>query len=275
MADDTHMNNTPCALIAEDEPLLALALHNELVQLWPELRIVASVCDGLQAVQSALTLQPDFLFFDIRMPGLDGLQAAAELADTWPEAQQFPILVFVTAHDEYALKAFEVQAVDYVLKPVRSDRLAQTVTRLQQQWMRRQVQPAADWDLVLKQLRGLLHPPTTAPATQSPLTMLQASHGSQLRMVPVDDVLWFEAEDKYVRVFTYDGGEALLRTPLKEMLQRLDPAEFWQIHRGTVVRASAIEVVTRDAMGKLSLRLKGQAASLGVSRLFAHQFKAM
>jgi DNA-binding LytR/AlgR family response regulator len=105
--------------------------------------------------------------------------------------------------------------------------------------------------------------------------MLQASHGSQLRMVPVDDVLWFEAEDKYVRVFTYDGGEALLRTPLKEMLQRLDPAEFWQIHRGTVVRASAIEVVTRDAMGKLSLRLKGQAASLGVSRLFAHQFKAM
>ncbi len=275
MADDTHMNTTPCALIAEDEPLLALALHNELAQLWPELRIVASVSDGLQAVQSALTLQPDFLFFDIRMPGLDGLQAAAELADTWPEAQKFPMLVFVTAHDEYALQAFEAQAVDYVLKPVRSDRLAQTVTRLQQHWQRRLVQPATEWDLVLQQLRGLLHLPTTAPATHAPLTLLQASHGTQLRMVPVDDVLWLEAADKYVRVFTHDGGEALLRTPLKELLQRLDPAVFWQIHRGTVVRASAIEAVTRDALGKLILRLKGQSVSLGVSRLFAHQFKAM
>ena len=268
------MNTTPSALIAEDEPLLALALHNELAQLWPELRIVANVSDGLQAVQSALTLQPDFLFFDIRMPGLDGLQAAAELADNWPEAQSFPLLVFVTAYDEYAIQAFEAQAVDYLLKPVRSDRLAQTLTRLQQHWQRRQAQPAATFDLVLQQLRGLLHP-NPAPAAHAPLTLLQTSHGTQLRMVAVDDVLWFEAADKYVRVFTHDGREALLRTPLKELLQRLDPAVFWQIHRGTVVRASAIEAVTRDELGKLSLRLKGQSVSLGVSRLFAHQFKAM
>lgn len=267
------MNTIPRALIAEDEPLLALALHNELVQLWPELRIVASVSDGLQAVQSALALQPDFLFFDIRMPGLDGLQAAAELADAWPEVQTFPMLVFVTAHDEYALQAFEAQAVDYVLKPVRTDRLAQTVARLQQHWQQRLAQPAVAWDLVLQQLRGLLQAP--APPAHAPLTLLQASHGTQLRMVPVDDVLWLEAADKYVRVFTHDGGEALLRTPLKELLQRLDPAVFWQIHRSTVVRASAIDAVTRDDLGKLSLRLKGQAVSLGVSRLFAHQFRAM
>ena len=269
------MNSTPRALIAEDEPLLALALHNELAQLWPELRIVASVGDGLQAVQSALTLQPDFLFFDIRMPGLDGLQAAAELADAWPEAQAFPMLVFVTAHDEYALQAFEAQAVDYVLKPVRSDRLEQTVTRLQHHWQGHVVQPAATLDLVLQQLRGLLQAINPVPAAHAPLTLLQASHGTQLRVVPVDDVLWLEAADKYVRVFTHDGSEALLRTPLKELLQRLDPAVFWQIHRSTVVRASAIEAVTRDDLGKLSLRLKGQVVSLGVSRLFAHQFKAM
>lgn len=272
------MSTTPRALIAEDEPLLALALHNELAQLWPDLRIVASVADGLQAVQSALTLQPDFLFFDIRMPGLDGLQAAAELADAWPPELAFPKLVFVTAHDEYALQAFEAQAVDYVLKPVRPDRLAQTVTRLQQHWLRHLAQPTAGLDPVLQQLRALLQTPTPfrpAQAPLAPLTLLQASHGTQLRMVPVDDVLWLEAADKYVRVFTHDGGEALLRTPLKELLQRLDPAVFWQIHRSTVVRASAIESVTRDELGKLSLRLKGQAVSLGVSRLFAHQFKAM
>ncbi len=284
------MTNAPTALIAEDEPLLALALQHELAALWPELRMVASVTDGLQAVHSALALQPDFLFFDIRMPGQDGLQAAAELADAWPEGRAFPVLVFVTAYDEYALRAFDAQAVDYVLKPVRADRLAQTVARLQAQWRQRQAtaaqSSAAPFDAlnpVLSQLRALLQSPgasqTQYPLTQPPLALLQASQGTQLRMVPVADVVWLEAADKYVRVFTHDGTEVLLRTPLKELQHRLDPAVFWQIHRGTLVRATAIESVQRDAMGKLSLRLKGQVATahpaLPVSRLFAHQFKAM
>lgn len=270
------MKKPPQALIAEDEQLLALALQNELARLWPELQMVATVGDGLQAVHSALALQPDILFFDIRMPGQDGLLAAAELADAWPEGKAFPMLVFVTAYDEYALRAFDAQAVDYVLKPVRVDRLAQTVSRLQTQWQQRQT-TAPDMNPVLSQLRALLQSQTLAAATPAPppLTLLQASQGAQLRMVPVDDVLWLEAADKYVRVFTQAGGEVLLRTPLKELLQRLDPAVFWQIHRGTVVRASAIESVSRDNLGKLSLRLKGQATPLNVSRLFAYQFKAM
>lgn len=269
------MNTAPRALIAEDEPLLALALQNELARLWPELHVVARVGDGLQAVQTALALQPDVLFFDIRMPGQDGLHAAAELADAWPEGRAFPMLVFVTAYDEYALRAFDAQAVDYVLKPVRPDRLAQTVARLQNQWLQRQ-SASPELAPVLSQLRALLQSPHSAPIiAPAPLTLLQASQGAQLRMVPVDQVLWLEAADKYVRVFMLDGGEVLLRTPLKELLQRLDPAVFWQIHRGTVVRAAAIESVTRDASGKLSLRLKGLDTPLGVSRLFAHQFKAM
>lgn len=269
--------NTPArALIAEDEPLLAQALQNELARLWPELAIVATVGDGLQAAQSALALQPDVLFFDIRMPGQDGLQAAAELADAWPEGHAFPMLVFVSAYDEYALRAFEAQAVDYVLKPVRADRLGKTVTRLQSQWQQRQT-AAPDMGPVLGQLRALLQSQgqSRAAPPPAPLTLLQASQGTQLRMVPVDEVLWLEAADKYVRVFTQDGAEVLLRTPLKELLQRLDPTVFWQIHRGTVVRASAIESVSRDSLGKLGLRLKGQSGTLGVSRLFAHQFKAM
>jgi DNA-binding LytR/AlgR family response regulator len=270
------MNKPPSALIAEDEPLLALALQHELARLWPELDVAATVGDGVQAVHSALTLLPDMLFFDIRMPGQDGLQAAAELADAWPEGKTFPMLVFVTAYDEYALRAFDAQAVDYVLKPVRANRLAQTVSRLQSQWQQRQT-TTPDMNPVLNQLRALLQSQgqSTAAPPLAPLTLLQASQGNQLHMVPVDDVLWLEAADKYVRVFTHAGTEVLLRTPLKELLQRLDTAVFWQIHRGTVVRASAIESVSRDKLGKLSLRLKGHTAALSVSRLFAHQFRAM
>ena len=186
-------------------------------------------------------------------------------------------MVFVTAYDQYAIKAFEAQAVDYVLKPVRSDRLAQTVTRLRSALQQRsQVRtPSSALDPVLGQLRALLHTPMEAPKPQPLLQLLQASQGNQLRMVPVADVLRLEAADKYVRVFTQDGTEVLLRTPLKELMQRLDPQVFWQIHRGSVVRATAIETVTRDESGRYSLRLKGQTEALPVSRLYTHLFKAM
>ena len=273
------MNTPATALIAEDEPLLAHALQRELTDLWPALRVVATAGDGLSAVALALQHRPDVLFFDIRMPGQNGLEAAAELAEEWPETQAFPLLVFVTAYDQYAIAAFDAQAVDYVLKPVRPDRLAQTVARLQNALSQRQRQlephTSDPLDPVLSQLRALLSASKEAAKPEAPLQLLQASVGNQLRMVPVADVLRLEAADKYVRVFTHDGSEVLLRTPLKELMQRLDAQVFWQIHRGSVVRATAIESVTRDDSGRCSLRLKGLAESLSVSRLYTHLFKAM
>lgn len=269
------MQTPPTALIAEDEPLLAQTLKRELQALWPALDIVATAGDGLSAVQLALQHRPDVLFFDIRIPGQSGLEAAAELADAWPAESAFPLLVFVTAYDQYAIQAFDAQAVDYVLKPVRADRLAQTVARLQNRLQQRTTANAADLDPVLSQLRSLLQAQTSAAPAAASLQLLQASVGNQLRMVPVDEVLYLEAADKYVRVFTLEGGEVLLRTPLKELMLRMDNQVFWQIHRGSVVRASAIESVSRDESGKLNLRLKGLPERLSVSRLYAHQFKAM
>lgn len=280
------MNTGPTALIAEDEALLAQSLQSELKNLWPSLNVQAIASDGLSAVQLALQLRPDVLFFDIRMPGQNGIEAAAELADSWHDKwldasqrpKDFPLLVFVTAYDQYAIDAFTAQAVDYVLKPVRTDRLSQTVTRLQSALNQRQQNSklSANLDPVLSQLRSLLSVSTEAARPQlPPLQLLQASVGNQLLMVPLADVVHLEAADKYVRVFTTDGSEVLLRTPLKELVQRLDPQVFWQIHRGSVVRATAIESVTRNESGRLSLSLKGVTERLDVSRLYAHLFKAM
>ena len=268
----------PTALIAEDEPLLAQALQAELARAWPALQVVGMAGNGEAAVAQALALQPDVLFFDIRMPALSGLEAAATLADAWPQAgpqgKPFPALVFVTAYDQYAVQAFEAQAVDYLLKPVQPERLQKTVAKVQQALAHR-APGAMNFEATLAQLRHLLAAPAAASAAPStPLRLLQASVGTAIRMVPVDEVLYFEAADKYVRVLTAEH-EHLLRTPLKELLPQLDPQAFWQVHRGTVVRAAAIESVTRDEAGKLWLRLRGSPARLAVSRLYAHLFKAM
>ncbi len=262
------MNAT--ALIAEDEPLLAQALQAELAQAWPDLRIVAVVGDGAAAVREALARRPGVLFFDIRMPGMDGLEAAAQLADEWPAQAPFPALVFVTAYDQYAVQAFEAQAVDYLLKPVQPARLARTVAKLQEELARR-TGGAGGLDAAVEQLRHLLAPP---PAAAVPLKMIQAGVGSAIRMVPLAEVLVFEAADKYVRVLTA-AHEYLIRTPLKDLQPQLDASEFWQVHRGTVVRASAIEAVTRDEAGKLHLTLRGRPERWGVSRLYAQLFRAM
>lgn len=272
---------TPTALIAEDEPLLAQALQAELKRAWPELQVLATVGDGASAVGQALALQPDVLFFDIRMPGQTGLDAAIELADAWdaaPAGKPFPALVFVTAYDQYAVQAFEAQAVDYLLKPVQAARLQKTVAKLQQALAARTAPagPGPDFEATLGQLRHLLGTvggPSATPAT-GPLKVIQASVGTSIRMVPVDEVLYFEAADKYVRVLTA-GHEYLIRTPLKELLPQLDTQVFWQIHRGTVVRAASIDTVLRDEAGKMSLTLHGSADKLPISRLYAHLFKAM
>jgi DNA-binding LytR/AlgR family response regulator len=232
------------------------------------------VGDGLSAARQALALQPDVLFFDIRMPGQSGLEAAAELADAWPEQQPFPILVFVTAYDQYAMDAFEAQAVDYLLKPVQPERLARSVQRLRELLAQRTAAPAgAALAQALEQLRHLAG--ATAPAgTEPPLQMIQAGVGTQIQMVPVQDIVYFEAADKYVRVLTA-AREYLVRTPLKELLPRLDPEVFWQVHRGTVVRSSAIASAQRDEAGRLWLQLRERPERLAVSRLYAQRFKAM
>ena len=277
------------ALIAEDEPLLAAALKAELARAWPELAVVVTVGDGASAVAQALALQPDVLFFDIQMPGLNGLDAAVELLDTWPVKSEgnktFPALVFVTAYDQYAVAAFEAQAMDYLLKPVQSARLLKTVQKLQMaQQIRAQAatQNIANNDLHLEQTLGQLRallpllPVATPPA--EPLHMIAAtlagSHGGTLQMVPIADVLYFEAADKYIRVLTA-SAEYLIRTPLKDLLGQLNSQTFWQIHRGTVVRATAINRVVRDEAGKLTLTLHGSPDNLAVSRLYSHLFKAM
>ena len=273
----------PTALIAEDEPLLAQALKAELAAVWPELQIVATAGDGRSAVHEALRLLPQVLFFDIRMPGLDGLGAAAELADCWPtDEAPMPQLVFVTAYDEYATRAFDAQAIDYVLKPLQPERLRKTVSRLQQALSARQPEPTpALADAALEQtLAQWRHVLTAAgagtAAAPAPLRMIAASDagGSTVRMVPIDEVLYFEAADKYLRVLTATH-EYLIRTPLKQLLPQLDTDTFWQVHRAVVVRSAAIESVHRDEAGKLHLMLRGRAEKIPVSRLYAHLFRAM
>jgi DNA-binding LytR/AlgR family response regulator len=283
----------PLALIAEDEPLLAQSLQAELRVLWPQLRM-ALATDGLQAVQKALELLPDVLLCDVRMPGLTGLEAVQDIADQWPADRPLPLVVFVTAFDEYAVQAFEQAALDYIVKPARRERLQQAVQRLQQHLDRKSKQnsPSVGIDIdkfatqiiandeqLLSSLRQLVHSSAslqqaTAPPKPQRLQRIQASVGNQLVFVPIEDVHYFEAADKYVRILTTQR-ELLIRTPIKDLLPQLDEQEFWQIHRSTVVRASLIESATRDEAGKLFVQLRGRADKLAVSRLYAHLFRAM
>lgn len=270
--------NAPTALIAEDEALLAAHLQAELARLWPDLRVVANVSHGAAAVEQSLALRPDIVFLDIRMPGMDGLEAAQAIGEDWPEGEAPPLLVFVTAYDQYALQAFEQAAVDYVLKPVQPERLAQTCARLRAALERRsEPQGGATVESALSQLRALLGAPGLVGAAASPaarLNVIQAGVGTAIYMVPVQEVLYFEAADKYVRVITAER-EHLIRTSLRELLPQLDPDRFWQVHRGTVVRSDAIASALRDESGKLTLVLRGHGDKLAVSRLYAHRFKPM
>jgi DNA-binding LytR/AlgR family response regulator len=257
------------ALIAEDEPILAQALANALHRLWPELHVGPVAENGVAAVEQALAQHPDVLFLDIKMPGKSGLEAAQELAEDWPEGVPFPLVVFVTAYDEYALQAFEQAAVDYVLKPVSDARLAKTIDRL-----KARLEPHQDGGSELERIVGQLRALAPAGAAGERLTIIRAAVGNQIRMVAVAEVLYFEATDKYVNVVTADS-ESLIRTSLKELLPQLDGNQFWQIHRGTVVNANCIEAAIRDDAGKLSVKLRGHDKRLAVSRVFAHLFKQM
>jgi DNA-binding LytR/AlgR family response regulator len=289
------MTTPPRCLIAEDEPLLAAGLVAELAAVWPALQVQAQVGDGLQAVQQSLALLPDVCFFDIRMPGCTGLEAAQALAEDWPDTAAFPLLVFVTAYDSYALQAFEAQAVDYLVKPVTRARLAACVGRLQGRLQTRveaqtptQAQTSDSLQHTMAQLRALLSAnlarpssavagttEAAAPLTPTPrLAVIQAQVGNLVHLVPVEEVLYFEAADKYVRVVTA-AREHLVRASLKDLLPQLDPQAFWQVHRGTVVQARQVASARREESGKVTLTLKGSTDKLTASRLYAHLFKGM
>lgn len=262
--------NITRALIAEDEPILAFTLQQTLQRLWPELQVCGVVDNGASAVQEALAQKPDVLFLDIKMPGKTGLEAAQELAEDWTDEASFPLVVFVTAYDEYALQAFEQAASDYVLKPVSEARLGKTVERLKAR-LAQHTERNAELERIVGQLRALV---PQVPAASERLTVIRAAVGNQIRLIPVEEVLYFEATDKYVNVVTADS-ESLIRTSLKDLIPQLDGNKFWQIHRSTVVNIKHIDSALRDDTGKLSVRLRGRDQCLAVSRVFAHLFRQM
>ena len=250
-------------IVAEDEVLLRDALVAELKRAWPALRIVAECEDGASAVEALAEHQPDIAFLDIRMPGLTGLEVANAAADASPRTR----IVFVTAYDQYAIDAFERGAIDYLLKPVKPERLDATVARLQAQ----DTLPDAATLAALLDKLGAMPDPAGSP---EPLTWLTASAGRETRLVLVDEVIYFHADQKYTTVVTADG-EALLRTPLRELLPRLDPATFKQIHRSTIVNLKAVAGILRDDSGRGTLRLKQRTETLAVSQPFMALFKQM
>ena len=244
----------PTALIAEDEPMLLAQLKARLAAAWPELEIVAEAANGEEALALASEKRPDIAFLDIRMPILSGLEVARELSTRCH-------VVFVTAYDEYAVAAFDEGAIDYVLKPPMPEKIAKVVARLKS----RIAEAPLDLTAILAKL-------ATRDEGAAPLKWIRASLGASMRMIP--DVLYFRAEDKYTKVVTHEG-EALIRKPIKELYESLDPEAFWQIHRGSIVSLRAIERVDRDWRGEPVIVLKGRDEKLAVSRTFAHLFKAM
>ncbi len=243
------------ALIAEDEPMLAAQLRARLAEAWPELGIVGPAANGDDALALARAHAPQVAFLDIRMPGRDGLAVARELAPTTH-------IVFVTAYDEYAVQAFEEGAVDYLLKPVSAERVAKVVARLKARLKSAPLDLAA----LLERL--------AAREGGAALRWIRASLGNALTMIPVDDVLYFQSEDKYTRVVTREG-EGLIKKPIKELYEELDPEVFWQIHRATIVNLHAIARVERDWRDQPVIHLKSRPEKLTVSRSFAQRFKAM
>ena len=271
------MNSEPTsrctALIAEDEPVLGAALARLLAELWPELTLVARAEDGPSAIALALQHTPDVLFLDIKMPGRSGLEVAEEVADEWPDGRAEPLFVFVTAFDEFAVAAFEHAAVDYVLKPATRERLQQTVVRLRRRLAARAM-PSAEGDLaaLFQRVQAISTPAGGAAAER--IKVLRAGVGNTVRMIPVADVIVFEAADKYVNVITA-AGEALVRLSLRELMLRIDGAGFTQVHRSVLVNTECIVSATRDELGHTHLAVRGLERTVPVSRAFAHLFRPM
>lgn len=249
-------------VVAEDEELLRESLAAFLRELWPELNIVAECEDGGAALEAIAANQPDVAFLDIRMPGLTGLEVAAAMVEASPATQ----IVFVTAYNQYAIDAFDKGAVDYLQKPITRERLAHTVRRLQA----RAAPDAHALAALVKQLSSALPRTTAAP----PLVWITASAGKETRLIMVDDVAYFQSDNKYTVVMTAQG-ESLVRKPLRELLDVLDPATFKQIHRATIVNLKAIAGIVRDDTGKGIVKLKNRPETLTVSLSFMPLFRNM
>ena len=250
------MTHAARAIIAEDEDVLRIGLRDALSGLWPELRICALAQDGIQAVRALEEHDPDILFLDIQMPGLSGLDVAQQVNGRCH-------VVFVTAFDDYAIPAFEQGAVDYVLKPLSTARLATTVARLKK---RIGSAPA--------RLDGLLEHLVPAREGGGHLRWITATQGRETRLITVGEVCYFRSDSKYTSVITADG-EALIRMTLRELMDQLDPAVFWQVHRHTVVNANAIASLHRAINGHLHIKLKQRSETLLVSESHAARFRAM
>lgn len=265
------MSNRLTCVVAEDEALLRQALLNALAQVWPELEIVAACDDGATALDAIVTHQPDVAFLDIRMPGLSGLEVAEAMALASPKTQ----IVFVTAYDQYAIDAFNKGAVDYLLKPIANDRLLSTVKRLRTRAASGQNDSAAITALLRQLSSSLPKLATVIHATKAePLVWITASAGTETRLIMVEDIAYFQADNKYTVVMTAQG-EALLRKPIRELLDLLDPTIFKQIHRSTIVNLKAISSIVRDDTGKGIVKLKTRPETLSVSQPFMVLFRNM
>jgi DNA-binding LytR/AlgR family response regulator len=266
------------AVVADDERLLREQLKTRLAEVWPDLEICGEARDGQEAIEKVEALRPDVVFLDIRMPALTGLEAAREIVTlpSWSGE-----IVFVTAYDEYAVKAFEQGALDYLLKPVEAERLAQTAQRVKARLEARQPRTAqadsppdeAALDALLDKLLQAQQSLGRSGPAEAPMRWIQCTVGSTTRLIDVKDVLFFRSDEKYTRVQTRDQ-EALIRTPIRELMPRLDSQQFWQIHRGAIVNLGAIAAVTRDDTGRQRVHLSGHPEVLEVSRSFAHLFRA-
>lgn len=272
----------PRAVVADDERLMREQLRARLAEVWPELQIVAEAKNGVEAVEAVAAHRPDLVFLDIRMPGMTGVEAARQITRLEPDGDAPPCeIVFITAYDQYAVEAFEQGVVDYVLKPAERERLQVTVQRLKARLAaRRQARdpaaaPAPDLHALLTRLASQLQQGGgDAAAAPSRLRWIQATVGQQIQMIPVDEVLFFISDEKYTRVQTAQI-EALIRKPIKELIDELDPNQFWQIHRSTLVNAKAIAGISRDLRGRQLVAVKGHAEKLEVSRSYTHLFKGM
>lgn len=270
----------PRAVIADDERLMREQLRARLAEVWPELQIVAEARNGLEAVDLVREHRPEVVFLDIRMPGATGVEAARQIAQLPPpdgadDDPLLPEIVFITAYDQYAVEAFEQGVADYVLKPAERERLALTVQRIRQRLAARadgslDAPPGPHLQALLHQLTARLNP---GQAPQH-LQWIQATVGPSIQMIPVDEVLFFISDEKYTRVQTAQV-EALIRKPIKELVDELDPRAFWQIHRSTLVAVKAIAGVTRDFRGRQIVSVRGHGEKLEVSRSYAGLFKGM
>ena len=250
---------SPTAIVAEDEATLRGQLVEQLGQLWPELAIVGEAADGVQALRLLDELRPDVMFLDIQMPGATGLEVARQASGRCH-------VIFVTAYDQHAIAAFDQGAIDYVLKPVSPARLFTAVSRVKQ----RLGTPPARLDAALAPLTG----GASSPTSKQYLRWINASVGQNVKLITVDEISYFQADNKYTRVVTGEG-EALIRKPLKELVEELDPNQFWQIHRSTLVNATSIAGVTRDFRGRMLVKLKARPETLLVSDSYTHRFRQM